>query len=129
MIRITIPGRPAPNVRLTRGEIRAQSPRAVRYLEFLHFVQWTVKLAMRAQRPLTGPIAVRVVIRITGSAMSRRNRPYDVSNVEKVVIDGLKGHAFADDWWVVSSSVTLVDNAEENVVIVEAWEVGEEVSA
>lgn len=121
-IRVEIPGRPSPNVRLTRRQTFKQSPPVERYLNYLHEIKWRAKEQMQRQSPLSGRMAVRVEIHITGSAMNRRNRPWDIGNVEKVVLDGLNGIAWGDDWAVMESNPVLIDRADQDRVIVEAWE-------
>lgn len=92
-ISFTVPGRPAPQVRMTQRGVHAKDhpKRAAmdRYLKFKDDVGWAAKAALPS--PFTGD--VRVVLDFYLAPGSRG----DLDNYCKAALDGLNAIAFADD--------------------------------
>lgn len=128
MIRVEIPGRPVPHPRITIGEMRGRrtSSRWLRYAAYRAGVILQVKNQLQHAptlvRPFTGRVGVRCEIHITGSGMDKKNRKWDTTNVWKSIEDALRGLLWVDDWQVLDAHPTIVDQAREDMVVVEAWE-------
>lgn len=97
MIRIVVPGRPVPAVRMTQRS-KYMSKQAQRYLAFKEAVGWNAK-ACGVRKPIEGDVHVRAV------AYIMPNRDVDVDNLGKAYLDGLNKVAWIDDAQVMKLTV------------------------
>jgi crossover junction endodeoxyribonuclease RusA len=88
MIRIIVPGRPVPAVRMTQRS-KWMNKQAGRYLAYKNNVGWAAKRA-KVER-LDGPVEVIAVAYLYGK------REPDADNLAKAFLDGLNGIAWVDD--------------------------------
>lgn len=105
-IKIVVPGRPVPAVRMTQRSKRL-SKQAGRYLAYKNEVGWAAKAAK--VKLMTGEIEV------IGTAYIYGNRSGDVDNLAKSWLDGLNGIAWLDDRQVRRLTVekVAVESEEE----------------
>ncbi|AUW32596.1 RusA family crossover junction endodeoxyribonuclease [Acidithiobacillus caldus] len=92
---------------------------------------WVAKMAMRDRPPLTGPVAVRIVLHpvLPKDAEKRRQiwgdywhlelRCIDLANAEKAAVDALQGVAFEDDKQIVRMVLERGQPVPEGAVFVE----------
>lgn len=101
----TIPGDPIPKGR-PRGEVRTgeygghyvkmHTPKQTQEAE--ENVGWSFKAEYPGQEPLTGDVWLNLTF---AEAPKPRQRQSDLDNLQKLVLDGLNGVAWADDKQVV----------------------------
>ena len=92
MIRLTIPGRPVPCVRMTQKS-KWVSPAALRSLAYKDGGAWIGRKSI--SQSLSGSVGVTVKFYLYGLRLP------DIDNLIKAVFDGLNGVAWADDRQVV----------------------------
>lgn len=95
MISFTIPGPPVPKERPRVGANRAVYTPA-KTAAYEEKVAWMAKTAMRARRPLEGPVSLSVTV------YTRNKRRGDLDNYLKAVADGCNRIVWVDDRQVVS---------------------------
>lgn len=93
-VKIKIPGRPVPAVRMTqRGKfVKSQ---AQRYLKYKEQVGWSGKSAIRSPIPKGRYASVSMQFYLCGGQTP------DIDNLIKAILDGLNGIAWEDDKQVV----------------------------
>lgn len=117
MVKITIPGRPVPAVRMTqRGKY--VKGRAQKYLNYKDKVGWVAKAA--GIKPIHGQVCINITIYLSGGVHG------DWDNYGKAICDGLNGIAYDDDRQIIDARVRKVLGVrqDEERVEVEIWEVG-----
>lgn len=93
-VKITIPGRPVPAVRMTqRGKY--VKPQAQRYLEYKELVSWTGRAVINRPLPKGNQASVTMRFFLCGGQTP------DIDNLIKAILDGLNGIAWEDDKQVV----------------------------
>lgn len=94
MIKLLIPGRPVPAVRMTqRGKyIKSQ---AQRYLEYKQMVGWAGRVAINRPLPKGHKASVTMRFFLCGGQTP------DIDNLIKSILDGLNGIAWEDDKQVI----------------------------
>lgn len=97
-MKITIPGRPVPAVRMTQRS-KYKSKQAQRYLNYKDNIGWTAKNA-----GIRTPIETNVHVMAT-AVLHLGTRDMDVDNIGKSVLDGLNGVAWIDDRQVTKLTV------------------------
>lgn len=123
-IALTIPGKPVPHVRMTRGQVQAMrgganvNRQAQRYLAYKEVIGWEWKIQMAGVQPIEGDVRIHVAVHL----VKPQSRRWDVSNVLKAVEDALNGLAYADDKQIVDARIT-VGQGHEDYVEVEMEEV------
>lgn len=92
-MKLTIPGRPVPAVRMTQRS-KYKSKQAQRYLDYKQTIGWTAK-SSGCNEPQAGKMQVnaKFFIRLQGREM-------DIDNLAKSLLDGLNGIAWYDDMQV-----------------------------
>jgi Holliday junction resolvase RusA-like endonuclease len=113
MIRIIVPGRPVPAVRMTQRS-KYKSKQALRYLDYKEQVGWAAK-ACGVRQPMSGDLVVHAIAYL----MPRTPEP-DVDNLGKSMLDGLNGIAWVDDRQVMKLTVEKrwVLSAEEQKAVI-----------
>ena len=94
MIKLTIPGRPVPCVRMTQRS-KFADPKAQRYLAYKKTVGWMGKSKFKS--PITEDVTVSVVLNFW---LCGGQTP-DIDNLIKAILDGLNKIAWVDDKQVV----------------------------
>ncbi|KIL35851.1 hypothetical protein SD71_10675 [Cohnella kolymensis] len=97
MIKIIVPGRPVPAVRMTQRS-KYVSTQAKRYLAYKEQVGWDAK-ACGVKQPVEGDITV------TAIAYMMPVPDVDVDNLAKAYLDGLNKIAYIDDKQVMKLTV------------------------
>lgn len=94
-LRFSIPGQPLPKARprVNTRTGRAYTPSKTRAWE--RTVAWHARLALGAQEPLEGDVALALRFR------RQTRRRADTDNLVKAVLDGLNGIAYRDDKQIV----------------------------
>ncbi|MBD1373738.1 RusA family crossover junction endodeoxyribonuclease [Hazenella sp. IB182357] len=87
-MKIIVPGRPVPAVRMTQGS-KYVDHQAERYLEYKSHVGWIAKKARMTR--LTGDVEVIAIAYLFGK------REIDADNLAKSMLDSLNGIAYVDD--------------------------------
>jgi len=107
-----VPGEPVPKARprLGRGG-RWYTPSRTR--DYEQRVGWEARIA--GARPVEGDVAVRIVV--------RGPRRFDLDNVAKTILDGLRGVAFADDRQVVHLDVRWEPGEPSAEILIEQAEI------
>lgn len=88
MIRLVVPGRPVPAVRMTQRS-KFTSNQAGRYLAYKNQIGWVAKAA-RVQQT-AAPVEVSAIVYLCGGHEG------DVDNYGKAMLDSLNGIAWKDD--------------------------------
>jgi len=111
-VRFVVPGEPVPKARprLGRGG-RWYTPSRTR--DYEQRVGWEARIA--GARPVEGDVAVRIVV--------RGPRRFDLDNVAKTILDGLRGVAFADDRQVVHLDVRWEPGEPSAEILIEQAEI------
>ena len=119
----TVPGLPAPAVRMTqRGKFAKDHPKRAamdRYLAFKDEIGYRANLA--GAEPKTGPVRIMVYVWLANP----NTRRWDVSNVLKACEDGLNKIAYRDDKQVMQAEITVrpsLTSDDRTVVCVEYLE-------
>ncbi|MDQ7790318.1 MAG: RusA family crossover junction endodeoxyribonuclease [Clostridia bacterium] len=100
-IRLTIPGRPVPAVRMTKRG-KHINRRAQSYLAYKDEIGWTAR-ANRI-RPFAPDVILEIMIRVYVAGES----PGDWDNYGKSVCDALNGVAYDDDQQIKRGSVEVI---------------------
>ncbi len=110
-VKIVIPGRPVPYVRMTQRGKFVKS-RAKKYLEYKNSIGWIAKTKIKT--PTSASICITVKVYING------NKQGDADNYLKTAMDGLNKIAYIDDIQVIKASVEKIpcDKKEERMEIV-----------
>lgn len=116
MITFEIPGRPVPwREPAQKGKQRFTQPAQRTHK---NTVAWFARLAMKGQKPLSGPLMVRIAfiyewpktwtdaVRRQPMALWKTSRPDVHDNLGKLIYDGMNGIVYADDAQVAHSSHT-----------------------
>lgn len=98
MIRIVVPGRPVPAVRMTQRS-KYKNKQALRYLDYKERIGWDAK-ACGVREPVTGDVHVHAVAYIVP-----KTPDIDVDNLAKAYLDGLNQIAWVDDCQVTKLTV------------------------
>lgn len=96
-MRIVIPGRPVPAVRMTQRS-KFKSPQAQRYLAYKEQVGWEAKAA--GAKPTKMPCEVKAVV-----YLDIKKTDMDVDNLAKSLMDGLNKIAWEDDRQVTDLTI------------------------
>lgn len=110
-MKITVPGRPVPAVRMTQRSKWTQQAR--RYLNYKSLVGWRAKAA---KIPM-----MKEPVDVYATAFLHGNREPDVDNLGKSFLDGLNGIAWVDDKQVkrlMVEKVRVLSKEEERAIIV-----------
>lgn len=94
-----IPGSPVPAVRMTQRS-KFVNPAAQNYLTWKAAVGHLARQAMADTEPFSGAILLSIDVRMNGDRRNRKQRPWDLENVDKAIGDALNGVAYRDDWQV-----------------------------
>lgn len=97
-MKIIIPGRPVPAVRMTQRS-KFVNKQAIRYLEYKSLVGQIARLSK--PNKLIGPVEVKATAYIFG-------RQPDADNLAKAYLDGLNGIAYEDDRQVMKLTIEKV---------------------
>ncbi len=104
-ISFTVPGRPAPQVRITQRGVHVKDHRdraaMDRYLAYKRDVGWAAKASIPA--PLAGDVRVTFDFYLC----RKGNRP-DIDNLIKAGLDGMNKIAFKDDRQVIQLEAMLL---------------------
>ncbi|MED0738979.1 RusA family crossover junction endodeoxyribonuclease [Aneurinibacillus thermoaerophilus] len=116
MIRLVVPGRPVPAVRMTQRS-KFVNKQAQRYLEYKNYVGWLAK-AEKIKRA-EGLVEVKAIAYLHGL------REPDADNLAKAYLDALNGIAWVDDRQVRKLTIekVKVDTAKEQRSEIEIYEV------
>jgi crossover junction endodeoxyribonuclease RusA len=96
-VKIVIPGRPVPAVRMTqRGKF--VKPQAQRYLDYKESVGWAGRTVIKS------PISKQHEASVAMKFFLYGRRTPDIDNLIKAILDGLNGIAWEDDRQVVNVS-------------------------
>lgn len=98
MIRIIVPGRPVPAVRMTQRS-KYTSKQAKRYLAYKEQIGWDAK-ACGVRSPMSGDLEVYAVAYLKPTTPEP-----DVDNLGKAFLDGLNRIAYVDDRQVMKLTV------------------------
>jgi crossover junction endodeoxyribonuclease RusA len=116
MIRLVVPSRPVPAVRMTQRS-KFVSRQAQRYLTYKNYIGWLAKVEKikRAE----GPVEVKAIAYLHGL------RESDADNLAKAYLDSLNGIAWIDDRQVRKLTIekVKVDTAKEQRSEIEIYEV------
>ena len=115
-MKIIIPGRPVPAVRMT-GRGKWKKPEAQRYLDYKAQVGW--QALAQTTKPITGYVAVNVRVYLWGKNTPMGNDG-DCDNYLKAGLDALNGIVWVDDRQVIKATVEKIATraqAEERMEI------------
>ena len=134
-VTLTIPGRPIPAVRMTRGgkyvradkartdAARARAARIERHMAHRDAIAWTAKAA--GVVPLDGPVRLSATFR--WSPKGHRGARPDLDNLLKLSLDGLRGIAWHDDRQVMEYGRCRIElvapEEQETELLIEPLEV------
>lgn len=123
MIRIIVPGRAVPAVRMTQRS-KYTSKQAKRYLQYKTEIGWCAKAA-GVRSPAEGDLHVLAIAYL----MPKTPEP-DVDNLGKAFLDGLNTIAFIDDRQVMKLTVEKrwVFTAEEQQSVIIISKAGAEIA-
>lgn len=118
-IHINIPGLPVPKAR-ARMNFRGQvyTPKKTRAFE--DTVRLEAALAMQGKAPLSGPLAVRILVFLQRPKTSKRPYPDvrpDLDNFVKAALDGCNGVVFGDDAQICSLEAVKFYDEQPGMVI------------
>jgi Holliday junction resolvase RusA-like endonuclease len=122
-ILLTIPGPPVPQKRHRIGRNR-KTGRPMAYLNksepciaFKHAVALAARSVFRSRPPLAGPIWLEITFDFASKKRGCHDQKPDLDNLEKAVMDALKGIVYEDDAqvarknsekaWAISSSTRI----------------------
>lgn len=122
-ITLFVPGIPIPKQSFVKTPNGGYTPAQVAAWESSVRIMTGSAMRLAGCEPTRGPVAVRVEFFLP----DRRRR--DIDNLEKAILDGLKGEAFADDDQVIdlaARKVYLEDlpKGEQAGAWISAWEIG-----
>ncbi len=116
-IKIVIPGRPVPAVRMTQKG-KFTSKQAQRYLAYKDKVGWTAKA--QGVKPLKGRVIIDITVFLSGGTEP------DWDSLGKGICDGLNKIAYEDDRQIIDGRVRKVLGVpkEDERAVIEIREVG-----
>ena len=112
MVKITIPGRAVPAVRMTQRGKFVKS-RAQKYLAYRDQVALCARAA--GVEPLRGNIAIKIKVYLHGGIHG------DWDNYAKAICDGLTGIAYKDDKQIIKGEVYKVLHTPKSEQKTEVW--------
>lgn len=124
MIRINVPGTPAPKgrPRFTRNGHTYTDAKTRAYEET---VKLYATMAMGGSAPLEGALAMRLVVFLPKPKSTKREAPCvrpDIDNYVKAALDGCNGIVFRDDGQICSlEAFKFYDETPGLIIYVTAW--------
>lgn len=114
MIKLVVPGRPVPAVRMTqRGKFVKE--RAQQYINYKNHVAWVARTKIK--NPFTGPVIIKIKVYVRGKGG-------DWDNYAKAICDGLNKIAYKDDSQIRKGQVEIIScSKNEQRVEIEIEEV------